>query len=366
MGKEEISNIVMEEKTQPSAKLTRREKDILDILEKHQYDITQIQIGQILGITNVAVSYYEKKLRKKGYLIKDKNRQLTQMEQKVLEIYKQSGYTISQAEIARKLGKTRSRVNQITQSLENKGYNIKSSRPELTDVEQKAVTMIRENNYTISHDNIKEIPYRTIVGLEKKGYNIRGCIIQQLSQRKNEIVNMYEEGDCKIGKSTVRGEITLYPSDKQKLVKTFCSSQLVPQEALRVAKFIKDRHDIVKLLNKLALCKQIAYDNITFLIDELLQYKQEDRTKGIEFVIEYEKILLERGVERVEEPLYQLLVKHKVQLTKSQCLAVKEIIDTYERKIKEEKKVCKEKTENKTQARQQKKQSLEIVEGPEL
>ena len=106
------------------------------------------------------------------------------------------------------------------------------------------------------------------------------------------------------------------------------------EDTIRIIDLIKNKGKLGKLLDMLETTRKINYDNIAVLIDTLLQEDKEDKNNEINFVINYEQILMNRELERVEEPLYQLLVKYKVKLNKEQCSKISKLMEEYEKRIK--------------------------------
>ena len=65
-----------------------------------------------------------------------------------------------------------------------------------------------------------------------------------------------------------------------------------------------------------------------------MQEEKENYDYEVNFVIEYAQILMDKEIDRIQEPIYQLLIKHKIKLNKSQIKKVEELMDEYEKKIK--------------------------------
>ncbi len=301
-------------------KLTVVERKILNELKQYDYKISQKEIARILGISSSSVCKHEKNLEEKGYNIKEerkerKKTQLTQKQQELLDLLESRNYTITQIEIARIMHITRQRVNNIINEMTIKGYTIELKKPIKKD-EKKC--MLKEKNK---------------------------IELKQLSEKEKELLSIYEERDYKVTSKDFINIMKIYPSCIQRLIQKFCEFSLPQEDAKRVAKFIKYKTNLKKLPQKIENSNKINYDNIGILIDELLQDQKEDKTKAVEFVIAYEKILLKRGLERVEEPLYKLLLKHNIKLTKLQCLEIKDLINTYEQMIKEKKDLTMQKME---------------------
>lgn len=212
----------------------------------------------------------------------ENEKKLTKTQQKVLDKLEEYEYDIELATLANELGTSATSLSNIITRIEAKGYKVREK-----------------------------------MKMSKKGYKPENII---LSNEQSFILDIYEKID----------------SEVNKILRKFSEFDFVRKDAIRISKIIKLRNKSQYVLDNIISNKDVAYDNISILIDELLQNPEEDRTKAIDFVIAYEEILLSRGLERVEEPIYQLLDKHKVQLTKGQCNRVMNLLNAYEEKIKPE------------------------------
>lgn len=268
--------------------LTVEQQRLLDICEAYEYDITINKLSYELGRSYTTVQTEINRMYKKGYNIYRK------MQQKQEEKKQKSEERKRQQIEARK---EKRRQKQAIAIEERRIAKEKEGKQELTTEQQRLLDVLEEYNYDISYTKVCEI--------------------------------------TKKSRQAVNGIITT-------MVKKFSNSILDDKDAMRIAMFIINKQNVDKIVHQLQIARKINYNNIRILIDELLQDEKEDRTQGIEFVIEYEKILLRRGLERVEEPIYQLLVKHNVQLTKKQCIAISDLMDIYEQNIIKEKVKCKE------------------------
>ena len=117
------------------------------------------------------------------------------------------------------------------------------------------------------------------------------------------------------------------------LIIKFSKYKIPIEDTDKIIALIKNKRKLGKLLEILKNIRKINYDNIGVLIDTLLQENKEDKNNEINFVINYEQILMSRGLEKVEEPLYQLLVKHKVKLNTEQCKKIAKLMDEYEKRV---------------------------------
>lgn len=288
------------EKKEKSTKLTEIQQKVFDTLKENNYDIGNKEISNITGVK--AVSSAIREIDKKGYKLSEKIKET----------------------------KRKKRKQQIKQE--------KEQRKELTEDQQTIYKILKENNYDISITDIEKmtkIPkkaiYTNIASIRKKGNEIK----QILNLTEEKILDLYEEKEYKVTLKDLRQQ-NFYRCGIETLIEKFSIDKFGPKAADRVAKFIKYAGELDAVLKNIQHAEEIGYDNIGILIDELLKEDKKDKEKAIEFVINYEEILLNRGIERVEEPLYQLLIKHKVQLNKEQCLKLEELMNTYEQRVKEQ------------------------------
>lgn len=371
-------------------KLTKKQQRVLDILEERDYNISIKELSVMLGAkTRSSIHTVIDKLEKKGYNIRDRikekkkeekekrekqekesrRKKLTATQQEVYDILIENNYNITNTDIAKMLGKTQQAVSQIIAKIKEKGYRIEGDKPKLTKIQQDVLSTLEEYDYNISYAELDKKLGKSkrseaaIDLLEKKGYKIRENRLchMKLIEQEEILLSVNEENNYKATLKMVNERGIVHDTTLPRLIKKFSNSVLNEEDTLRVAKFIKHKGKLDTLLKTIRSNKKISYNNIRILIDELLKYEEEDKTKAIEFVIEYEKILLDRGMKKVEEPLYQLLVKYndKVQLTKGQCTRIKDLMDTYEERVKE-------KNNNSEEIKEDKEEQVVEVEELEL
>lgn len=348
-------------------KLTKKQQRVLDILEERDYNISIKELSVMLGAkTSSSINSLIKGIEVKGYDIRSKikekkkedkenrkkqekeirRKKLTPTQQEIYDILIENNYNITNTDIAKRLGKTQQAVSQIIAKIKEKGYRIVGDKPKLTKIQQDVLSALEEYDYSISYAELDKKVGKSkrseaaIDLLEKKGYKIRENRLghMKLIEQEEILLSVNEENNYKATLKMVNERGIVHDTTLPRLIKKFSNSVLNEEDTLRVAKFIKHKGKLDILLKTIQSNKKISYNNIRILIDELLKYEEEDKTKAIEFVIEYEKILLDRGMKKVEEPLYQLLVKYndKIQLTKSQCTRIKDLMDTYEERVKGE------------------------------
>lgn len=357
------------------SELTPEQKEILEALQEVKYNISISKLANKLNRNYSSVYNDIKIMDKKGYAIskkifytvresdnleeirekrkqneldeKQKRQQeekLTPEQEELLAICKEHDYDISIFKLANKLGKTSSTIQREINKMHKKGYNIfekmEQKKEEKRQSEQEERRKKIEEGKQRKRQRQKEIQKRSLIQRE-----------EELTQNQKKLIDILEKYDYCISNEKLK-EVTGMNSQANhinfvNIITKFSKLTLNENDKYRVAKFIKNREGLEILLKKVSTNNRISYDNIKVLIDELLQYVDEDKTNGIRFVIDYVRILLEKGMERVEEPLYQLLVKHKVQLNKSQCLRVEELMNIYEQIIKEDQKILLEVEEDK-------------------
>lgn len=366
--------------------LTPEQKEIIETLEEFGYDISINKLANKLSRDYYSVYCDIKRINEKGYAIsekmlcekekkeqekleeiKEKRRQfelekrqkrqqeekLTPEQEEILAICKEYDYDISMLKLANKLGKASSTIQKEINRIHKKGYNIfekmEQKKEEKKQRKQEKIKQEIEEGKERKRQKQKERQERDMVQIE-----------EGLTLKQQKLIDALETYNYCISNEKLK-EVTGINSQGNhsnfgNIIRKFSKSTLNEKDTHRVAKFIKNREGLEILLRNISNNDRINYNNISILIDELLRYEEEDKTKGIEFVIDYERILLEKGMERVEEPLYQLLVKHKVQLNKSQCLRVEELMSIYEQRIKEDQKILQQVDQAK----------VEAVQGPEL
>ena len=274
-------------------KLTKKQQEVLNVLEKYDYNISFAQVADKVGTNQASLSVTIDRIEEKGYSIRDKvkaRNSLTKKQQEVLNVLEEYDYNISFAQVADKIGTKQSSLSLMINRIEEKGYNIRNKvnpRKPLTKKEEQVLDILEKNNYNITY---------------------------------NQVANMIRVTEQNVSSIT------------NQILKKFIQSTLRKQDYIKVAKFIINKIGIKKLLNKLKSTDNIAYDNISALIDELL--KDQNKRKAVGFIIDYEKILLEKDITQVRKPLYKVL-EYGLPLTKREGEGISEIMHTYVLKLKE-------------------------------
>lgn len=315
-------------------KLTNEQQKFLEEIERIDGYVTIIELSRLLNKKYTTVYTMITRIEKKGYNIRGKikdskqekktqeqhekqkrkelkKKKLKKREKELLDIFEENEYNISFAQIARKLGISRSFVTQIVDRLEEKGYSIRQK------LEQEKQT--------------------------RK---------QELTEEEKTLLCVEEENNYEASLKMVSEKIKIYPYIIPDLIKKFTKSALETDDTIRVSKFIKNKRKLSVLERQLRMNKKICYGNMSILIAELLQDEEEcekvDKKEEIDFIIKYAEILLDKNIEQVQNPLNQLLKEHEVQLTKAQALSIENIMSKYKTKVEERRNDIEVETEKKT------------------
>ena len=301
----------VEERTKQLTKLTKKQKKLLDLIERYEYNVTKEKLAIELGVTQSCIGKRINVLEKKGYDInaKMKKATLTGHQKKLLDLIEKYEYNVTQRKLAIELGVTPGCIQQKIKTLEKKGYTIR------TKVEQA---------------RIRSKEAKKVKKIEK---------VETLAENQKRLLDIYSTNGYEIYQQDIAkimkiDRIAWISETMYILVNKLCRYKLDVEDLDKIIELIKNKKQLYRIKEIIKNVKNINYENISILIDALLQEEKENYDYEVNFVIEYAQILMDKEIDRIQEPIYQLLIKHKIKLNKSQIKKVEELMDEYEKKIK--------------------------------
>lgn len=363
------------------AKLTKKQKKVIDKLEEYDYDEKLTKVAADLGMSPSALDKIINRIEEKGIVIRaklqEKKKGLTKKQKEVLDKLEEYEYDVKLTKLASDVQTTPNSLNNIINRMEEKGIEVRAKLQEkkeeklkreeeekrkneingikLSKRQKEVVDKLEEYKYDMKLTKVAadlQMPLSSLVKIinriEKKGFEIRAKLQERKEEKRKEEQKKRNKKEknkkVKTVKLSIEENLSLeiyeekgyYSSKIKNILKKFSAYDFIQEDAIRVSKLIKNRNQIKNLWDDITKSENISYNNIRILIDELLQNPKEDRKNAIDFVISYEEVLLNRGVQRVEEPIYQLINKHKVQLNKEQCNRLISLLDIYEKRIKQQ------------------------------
>ena len=240
----------------------------------------------------------------------------------IWKILEENEYDIPFAEIAKILGESRSTIYQRILEMDKEGIPVTKKMEQIKKEKKKRQQEEKLRGEKERREQRKE---------KQKEKNERP---QPLTPKEEKALDIFEGiGNVKKTYSELQ-KLGVSAATVVSLVRKFSSKNLLEEDAIRIAKWIKQQKELDRLVSEVKKTREIRYDNIKLLIDELLKDPQEDKTQAIYFVIAYTQILMDRGMKRVEEPLYQLLDQYKVKLNrKDQFQRIQAILAQYEERV---------------------------------
>ncbi len=358
----------VEERTKQLTKLTKKQKKLLDLIERYEYNVTKEKLAIELGVTQACIYQRINELEKNGYDIKARMKKatLTGQQKKLLDLIEKYEYNVTKEKLAIELGVTQSCIGKRINVLEKKGYDInaKMKKATLTGHQKKLLDLIEKYEYNVTQRKLAiELGVtpgciqQKIKTLEKKGYTIRTKVeqarirskeakkvkkiekVETLAENQKRLLDIYSTNGYEIYQQDIAkimkiDRIAWISETMYILVNKLCRYKLDVEDLDKIIELIKNKKQLYRIKEIIKNVKNINYENISILIDALLQEEKENYDYEVNFVIEYAQILMDKEIDRIQEPIYQLLIKHKIKLNKSQIKKVEELMDEYEKKIK--------------------------------